>query len=379
MLKLAQCSPNRVAAPGSSGIAAPRPLLRIVSVRFLVPIVLGLLAALASNARAEQPPALESGTQAAQAGGITEAELKQMLAGKFLYLRGGYLDNSLSFTDHGALISHSPQGSFTLNVIQIDKVSLTKHKLELQGVRYGLHFLGAQSSEDPAGAQNRVRITPRKKHLRITIARMQVVKPRRKKEKGKAPAGEPPPQPVNAATTTTSPAYAAKVLRQALDNVFASSLDVRMMAAMPAFWKPYYQAADSKTGLQPTPPGVLRADQVDRKPRLLAGIDAPSNEYAQAGGIAGLALYHAIIGADGRPEQIAVGRPIGFGLDENAVAAIRKARFEPAMKDGKPVPVALDMVVEFRIYSKLTSTGAKPGPDESGSLQLPGPYSELGR
>jgi hypothetical protein len=71
-----------------------------------------------------------------------------------------------------------------------------------------------------------------------------------------------------------------------------------------------------------------------------------------------------------------VARPIGFGLDENAVEAIRKASFEPAIKDGKPVPVVLDLVVQFRIYSKRTAAAGTQLPDESpaGPL-LPGPYT----
>ena len=44
-------------------------------------------------------------------GGISEEELKQLLVGKALYLRGGYLDNSLSFDEHGRITGHSPQGS----------------------------------------------------------------------------------------------------------------------------------------------------------------------------------------------------------------------------------------------------------------------------
>ena len=94
--------------------------------------------------------------------------------------------------------------------------------------------------------------------------------------------------------------------------------------------------------------------------------------------MAGVAQYHAVIGADGKPGEIVVSRPIGFGLDENAVTAIRHATFEPAIKDGQPVPVMLDLVVQFRIYSNRTA--AKPDannpevakPDEP---TLPGPYS----
>jgi len=356
-------------------------------------------------------------------GAITEEELKQLLVGKPLYLRGGYLDNSLTFSEHGALIGNSPQGSYTLSAVQIDKVRLTKHKVELEGARYGLHFLGALPYEDPTKAVDRVKITPRKKVLKITIDRELVVTPKKKKEKkgkgdevGKkgpapdssiqpggqagaqpgappelseadqakaemaaAPAAERPADP-QSVTTTTSPAHATRVLKEALNNVFAQGFDARMMAAMPDFWKLYYQAAAAKTDYRPADTAVLRQNTVDKKARLLSTFEPDSNEYAQANGVAGMALYHVVIGADSKPTEIAVARPIGFGLDENAVEAIRHARFDAALKDSKPVPVLLDLVVEFRIFSKRTAarpeTGAKPG-EAAQPVQpaLPGPYS----
>jgi hypothetical protein len=89
-----------------------------------------------------------------------------------------------------------------------------------------------------------------------------------------------------------------------------------------------------------------------------------------------MALYHTVIGADGKPGEIAVGRPIGFGLDESAVDSIRKAKFEPAIKDGKPVPVLLDLVVQFRIYSKRTAVASAQEPTDKPVLPvLPGPYA----
>lgn len=130
-------------------------------------------------------------TEGGQVGTVTEEELKQMLVGKPLYLRGGYLDNSLSFNEHGGLIGHSPQGSYTLSAIEIDKVHLTKHKVELEGARYGLHFLGALPYEDPTKALDRVKITPKKKVVRLTIDRELVVTPKKKKEgKGEAKKGK---------------------------------------------------------------------------------------------------------------------------------------------------------------------------------------------
>jgi outer membrane biosynthesis protein TonB len=361
-------------------------------------------------APAPEPASAASGSpQSSEPGGITEEELRSLLVGKELFLRGGYLDNALSFNEHGTLIGHSSQGSYTLCGIQIDKVRLTKHKVELEGDRYGLHFLGALPYEDPTKAVDRVKITPKKKVVRITIDREIVVKPKQKKEKGK-PARNAPKQSARAApatapsqaaemssasdvqteiaaappaehpadaksvTTTTSPAHAARLLKEALDNVFAQGFDSRLMDAMPGFWMLYYEAAAEKTDYRPKDPAVLRQSMVDRKARLAAQFEPSSNQYAQDHGVAGMCLYHVVIGADGKPDEIAVARPIGFGLDENAVDSIRKATFEPAMKDGKPVPVMLDLVVEFRIYSKRTAVAAKSSEQPAGP-SLPGPYS----
>ena len=324
--------------------------------------------------------------------------------GKPLYLRGGFLDNTLNFNEHGELIGHSPQGSYTLSGIQIDRVRLTKHKVELEGARYGLHFLGALAYEDPATAVDRVRITPKKKVVKITIDREVVVKPKKEKTSKPKKKGSPEPGPAakepelseadqlkasiaaapeaerpadaKSVTTTTSPEHAAHLLKEAVDRIFANGLDEGMRASLPVFWKLYYEAAASKTDYRPKDPSVLRQNAVDQKAKLLSTFEPPSNEYAQASAVAGMALYHTVIGPDGKPGEIAVGRPIGFGLDENAVESIRKASFSPALKDGKPVPVMLDLVVQFRIYSNRTAATSKPEPsDKPAEPQLPGPYS----
>jgi outer membrane biosynthesis protein TonB len=341
---------------------------------------------------------------------ISEEALKQMLVGKALYLRGGYLDNSLKFDEHGHLIGHSPEGSYTLCAIEVSKVRLTKHKVELEGIRYALHFGGQLAYEDTSKPFDRVRITPKKKIVSITVDREIVVKPRKKKEpkSGKekdkkdeaapavppaaapselseadqlkasiaaAPESERPADP-QSVTTTTSQVHADNLLKEALGNVFAQGLDERMLAAMPEFWKLYYEAAAAKSDYRPKDPAVLRQNTVDKKALLLTKFEPDSNEFAQANGVAGMALFHTVVGIDGKAQEIVVGRPIGFGLDENAVSAIRKASFEPAIKDGKPVPVLLDLVVQFRIFSKRTSVHSEAEPaDKPAEPVLPGPYS----
>jgi outer membrane biosynthesis protein TonB len=368
------------------------------------------------------PPAAPNTTSPApapespQPGALTEDDLKKLLVGKTLYLRGGYLDDTLAFNEHGVLSGHSPQGSYTLSGVSIDKVRLTKHKVELEGQRYGLHFLGALPSEDPSAATDRVLITPKKKFLRITIDREAVITPKKIKDKARkspaatsapsqpaepseadqakaeisaVPPAERPADPASV-TTTTSPAHAAAILKEAIERIFSVGFDERMMAAMPDFWKLYYQAVAAKADYRPTDPSVLRQTAVDKKARLKSVFEPASNEYAQSHGVAGLALYHVVIGPDGKPAEIAVARPIGFGLDESAVDSIRKAAFEPAVKNGQPVPVLLDLIVEFHIYSGLTGASGKPpaAPTEvakqdasapqdkpASPVLLPGPYS----
>ena len=194
------------------------------------------------------------------------------------------------------------------------------------------------------------------------------------------PEAERPADP-NSVTTTTSTAHAAQLLDDALDTIFAPGLDDRMMAAMPDFWKLYYQAQSARSDYRPSDPKVLRQSNVDKKAKLVSAFEPESNQWAQENGVAGMALYHAVIGPDGKIQEIAVGRPIGFGLDENAVEDIRKAKFEPAIKNGQPVAVLLDLVVQFRIYSKRTAALAAPKPagesEEKKPTEpvLPGPYS----
>jgi outer membrane biosynthesis protein TonB len=363
--------------------------------------------ALQPEAPAAKDPVLSQGSFTVHTigGEIKDDQLRQLLVGKTLYLRAGYQDNNLEFDEHGKLQGHSAQGSFTLSQIQINKVKLSKHKLELVGDRYALHFLGAAPYEDPTAATDRVKITPKKKSVRISFVREEVEKPKKKdksdNKKQKHHAKSEETASANRASTagsdisdsTSSPApsdhtsdkkgaiaaseaQASQLLLSTLDSVFSVGVDQRMIASMPEFWKLYYQAAHEKSDYKPTDPGVLRESTVDQKAKLISAIDPPSNEFAQANGVAGMALYHAVVGSDGKVEEVIAGRPIGFGLDESAEQTIRKATFQPAVKDGKPVPVALDLVVSFRIYSKRTS---QPAPTDASQKQgapvLPGPYT----
>ncbi len=319
----------------------------------------------------------------------TEDDLRRQLTGKTWYLRGMQLGDSLRFSIRGELLDHADTGSYTLCLVRIDKVQLTHKRLELEGARYALHFLGALPYEDPQKSVEEIRITPKKKLLRITIERQPVVKPKKSHADKKHPSQKPPPNaaPASSAPSSSaaqdadhaadSPAVAAQTLNHALQRILAPSLDAAMLASLPDDWQLYYAAQRSGHEFVPGD-DVLPSSAVDHSARLLKIIDPPSNSYAQANGIAGRALYRVVVSASGRPVRIAILRPIGFGLDESAVAAIQSASFAPALKSGQPVAEALDLGVMFRIYSKLTDASSKAASDKTTAAprpSLPGPYS----
>jgi len=80
---------------------------------------------------------------------------------------------------------------------------------------------------------------------------------------------------------------------------------------------------------------------------------APDPEYseeARKSKYQGVVVLWLIVGPDGRPRDMKVLRALGMGLDQKAIEAVRQWKFEPAMKDGKPVAVQINVEVNFRLY-----------------------------
>jgi TonB family protein len=86
-------------------------------------------------------------------------------------------------------------------------------------------------------------------------------------------------------------------------------------------------------------------------PVLVHSVDPEFSDEARRAKFQGVCLISIIVDAQGNPLNPRVVRPLGMGLDEKAIAAIRQFRFRPAMKDGKTaVPVALTVEINFRLY-----------------------------
>ncbi len=112
---------------------------------------------------------------------LTEDDLRARYVGKLIFLRGSYLGDDLNFDMDGKVNGSPTVGSFTLSGFEVKKVTLSKHKLEIEADRYGLHFLGALPYEDEAKPFDQVKIS--KKPVHISIERELIVIPKVKKEK----------------------------------------------------------------------------------------------------------------------------------------------------------------------------------------------------
>lgn len=85
-------------------------------------------------------------------------------------------------------------------------------------------------------------------------------------------------------------------------------------------------------------------------PKLIYQVDPEFSEEARKAKFQGEVVVHLVVDATGRPTRVTISRPIGMGLDEKAKEAVSQYRFKPAMKDGHPVPVLMDVAVNFQIF-----------------------------
>jgi protein TonB len=85
-------------------------------------------------------------------------------------------------------------------------------------------------------------------------------------------------------------------------------------------------------------------------PTLLVAPEAEFSDDARRNKYQGTCVLSIIVDAHGIPQNVHVIRALGMGLDEKALEAVRRYRFKPGTKDGKPVPVLISVAVDFRLF-----------------------------
>lgn len=85
-------------------------------------------------------------------------------------------------------------------------------------------------------------------------------------------------------------------------------------------------------------------------PRAIYDPDPDYSDEARKAKYQGSVILWVVIDSRGIPQNIRLQRSLGMGLDEKAIEAVSKWKFAPALKDGKPVAVQVNIEVTFRLY-----------------------------
>jgi TonB family protein len=96
--------------------------------------------------------------------------------------------------------------------------------------------------------------------------------------------------------------------------------------------------------------GIYKVGGGVSNPILIYAPDPEFSDDARRAKYQGVCVVGLIVDPMGNPQHVRIVRPLGMGLDEKALAAVKEYKFKPAMLKGKAVAVEVDIEVNFRIY-----------------------------
>lgn len=102
-----------------------------------------------------------------------------------------------------------------------------------------------------------------------------------------------------------------------------------------------YKIEKSNNGSQPTLEII--------RPRIISQEKAKYTEGARQNRVEGVVSVSIVLGADGRVTSPHIVRGLPDGLNEEAIKAAQKTRFQPAMKNGQPLSTRVTLDFEFTL------------------------------
>ena len=130
-------------------------------------------------------------------------------------------------------------------------------------------------------------------------------------------------------------------------SVLASIGEVLLTSERYLSYRRVVYTFDTSGLISDVPPST---EKPDAKPIALLTINANNTERARAERHSGAVLISVIVGKDGRAYSPKILQPLGSGLDENVLRVLPLWRFQPAQKDGKPVPARATVESRFRQF-----------------------------
>ncbi|MGH9650479.1 MAG: energy transducer TonB, partial [Terriglobales bacterium] len=116
--------------------------------------------------------------------------------------------------------------------------------------------------------------------------------------------------------------------------------------------KPAKKKKQKQAALDETVEKLRRSFEITEDIEPPVPLDQPRPEYtaeAREKRREGVVVLRVEVGADGHVSNVSVQNPLGMGLDEKALEAVRQWVYKPALKDGRPVAVQFDLSINFRL------------------------------
>jgi TonB family protein len=104
-------------------------------------------------------------------------------------------------------------------------------------------------------------------------------------------------------------------------------------------------AGSGDTALAP----LNRSQDMTRRLKIKEKPEAEYTEEAKRNGIEGKVVLRIEFGADGKIGDIKPVHELPNGLTQKAIEAAKLIKFEPALKDGQPVMMWLNVVYKFKL------------------------------
>ena len=95
---------------------------------------------------------------------------------------------------------------------------------------------------------------------------------------------------------------------------------------------------------------VFTGREVTQKARILEKTEPTYTESARLFGIQGTVVLRAVFSKNGEVTNLHIVRKLPHGLTQRAIEAARAIRFVPAMKDGQPVSMWMELQYNFNLY-----------------------------
>ncbi len=269
------------------------------------------------------------------AAGQTRSELERTLnaeyQGKVLTQRHFLTGTRLQYTADGVSAASETGPWTTDGQLRVLRVSLPNdHTLEIQGERLFLVYDSATKGFLDAFSPAAPKADLNDKQLERLQARRKVV-----------------------VDITSEDRLDEAKARASLGQVFLRP-EEHLSDFVPEFWREFLRKREGGSESPAPAPDphseVFTVGGGVSAPRVIANADPMYAEVARMAKYQGTVVLWLVITAEGEPSALRVVRPAGLGLEEKAVNAVQQWKFRPAMRNGEPVPVRINVEVNFRLY-----------------------------